>query len=64
MSVQLKRYQKDIRIEVPCMGRFQQEAHMSNYQDQRKAYRAIFVHEGLAIGVITIKCRGDIFAQN
>ena len=40
------------------LGRFQQEAHMSDFQDQRKANRAISVHEGLAIGIIAIKCRG------
>ena len=39
-------------------GRFQQEAHMSNFQDQRKANRANSVHEGLAIGIIAIKCQG------
>ena len=35
-------------------GRFQQEAHTSNFQDQRKANRAISLHEGLAIGTIAI----------
>ena len=36
------------------IGRFQQEAHTSNFQDQRKANRAISLHEGLAIGTIAI----------
>ena len=33
-------------------------AHMSNFQDQRKANRANSVHEGLAICIVAIKCRG------
>ena len=39
-------------------GQFQQEAHMSNFLDQRKARRAFSVHEGLAVGIINMKCRG------
>ena len=39
-------------------GRFQQEAYMSNFQDQRKANMAISVHEGLAIGIFAIKYWG------
>ena len=37
-------------------GRFQQEAHMSNLQDQRRVDTAILVHKGLAIGIFPIKC--------
>ena len=40
------------------LGRFQQVAHMSNFQDQRKADMAISVHEGLTIDIIAIKCWG------
>ena len=40
-------------------GRFQQEAHMSDFHEQCKANRAISVHEGLVIGIIAIKCQGS-----
>ena len=39
-------------------GRFQQEAHISKFQDQRKADMGISVHEGLANGIIVIICWG------
>ena len=46
-------------------GRFQQEAHMSNFKDQRKADMAISVHEGLSIHILLnllSNVGGDIIA--
>ena len=53
----LKMYRLSIYTSLTS-GRFQQEAHMSNFQDQRKAIRANSVHERLATGIIAIKCQG------
>ena len=43
-------------------GRFQQEAYMSNFQDQRKGNMAISVHEGLAMVFLLSNIGGGITA--